>query len=60
MIFGSLKREKKENNRVLSKIVKVKLPKKFYNYFVGIIRLYSGLSLHLKINKDGWKEKFIL
>ena len=58
--FSSLKCEKKENNRILFRVAKVKLQKNSYNCLIKIVCLHSGLSLRPKVNKDGKKEKFTL
>ena len=60
MTFGFFKYRRKESDRVLSKVVKVKLQKNFYNYLIKIVCFYSGLSFYLKINKNERKKKFTL
>ena len=58
--FSFLKREKKESDRVLLKITKIKLQENSNSYFIRIICFYSDLSFHFKINKNEKKEKLTL
>ena len=60
MIFGSLKYRKKESDRILSEIAKIKLQKNFYNYFIRTVCFHLNLSLHFKVNENKRREKFTL
>ena len=60
MTFGFFKREKKENDRVLSKVTKIKLQKNSYNYLIRIIYFHSSLLFYLKISENRGEKKLIL
>ena len=60
MTFGFFKCKRKEGDRILSEIIKIKRQKNFCNYFIKIVRFHLSLSLRSKINKDRKRKKYTL
>ena len=58
--FDSLKYGKKEDDRVLLEVVKIKLQKNFYNCLIKIVYFHLSLSLYSKISENKKKEKLTL